>query len=298
MALSAATLLERARLRLSVRKWRGLALFCLLMLLLSFPYIKLNKLSGGDYIARITIDNIIMFDQYRNDILKQLAKDDKVKAVMLKIDSPGGTVVGGESLYNNIRKISEKKPVAVLMGSTATSAAYMAAIAGDRIFAYNGTVTGSIGVIMQSFEATSLAEKIGIKPIIIKSSPLKATPNPLEKFSPQAEEALKHTVKDIHNMFIDMVIARRTNSKSSKIRDLADGRVFTGREALQLGLIDEIGSEDDAKSWLVTKRGIKSDLEIKDVLLIKKDSYSIFEKFFSLWRDYPTNSRHSLLSIW
>jgi len=135
-------------------------------------------LFDGARIARVDISGVIVEDRYRDELLQDLKDDDKVKAIIVKINSPGGTVVGGENLYLGLRDVAGEKPVVAVMGSTATSAAYMTAIGTDRIFARQGTLTGSIGVIMQTADMTKLLEKIGVKPEIIKSGLLKAQPNP------------------------------------------------------------------------------------------------------------------------
>ena len=149
------------------------------------------------------------------------------------------------------------------MGSTATSAAYMTAIGTQRIFAREGTLTGSIGVIMQTADVTGLMDKLGMKPEIIKSGPYKAQPNPMEPLGDDAREHIEGVVMDMHAMFRDMVAERRDFS-AAQARALADGRVFTGRQALQNGLIDAIGGEGDARAWLAETHGLDADLPVMD----------------------------------
>ncbi len=152
------------------------------------------------------------------------------------------------------------------MGSMATSAGYMTALGADHLIAREGSLTGSIGVLLQTADMTGLLEKIGVKPETIKSGPLKAQPNPMEPFSPEAREATKEVVMDMYAMFIGMV-ARNRNMANEQVKDLADGRVSTGRQALANGLIDAIGSEAEAVDWLENSRKIKGDLPILDVVI-------------------------------
>ena len=162
-----------------------------------------------------------------------------------------------------------------VMRSMATSAGYMAALGTDHIIAREGTITGSIGVIMEAFEATELAEKIGIRPITLKSGPHKAAPNPLEKFTPDQERVLQSVITDFFNWFVD-IVAERRNLPRDEVVELADGRIYTGRQALAAKLIDQLGGEDEARQWIEKERKIPSDLDIEDVK-VKKEDPSLFE---------------------
>lgn len=218
-------------------------------------------LFDGKHIARVKVEGLIIEDRWRDELLEDLADDDKVEAVMVYINSPGGTVVGGENLYLGLGRLAEQKPVVAVMGSTATSAAYMTAIATDRIFAREGTLTGSIGVIMQTADVTGLMEKIGVKPEVIKSGPFKAQPNPMEPVSDEARAHIQGVVMDMHAMFVDMVASGR-GLERDRVLGLADGRVFTGRQAIQEGLVDAIGGETQARDWLVAEKGVAPDTPI------------------------------------
>ena len=178
--------LERRRLKRSLNLWRVLAIFALAGLVM-FVAGKFDGFSGRDHIAVLKVSNIIVADPERSKALLRVSQDKSVKALIVHINSPGGTVVGGESLYVHLRRVSEKKPVVAVMSDLATSAGYMTAIAADHIIARRSSVTGSIGVIMQTMDFTELLGKIGIKPESIKSAPLKAQPNP---------QALKHGLID------------------------------------------------------------------------------------------------------
>jgi protease-4 len=222
------------------------------------------------------IEGIILDDQNRDEALEDVAGNEKVKALIVKIDSPGGTFVGGEALYQSLRRVAEKKPVVALMGTTATSAAYMTALASDIIVARPSTLTGSIGVILQTADVTGLLEKIGIKPEVVKSAPLKAQPNPLERFTPEARKATEAVIADFFDMFVTLVAERRNMSKK-KVRILADGRVFSGRQALSKGLVDILGAEPEARKWLAETHEIADSLPVKDVK-VKDDEKP--------WREY------------
>lgn len=284
-------LLDRSKLRNEVLKWKRIvfliALLAITMLTIGGGLDAKSKPNmGGSYIARVKIEGIILHDTYSITSLKNLADDKNAKAVILYINSPGGSVVGGESLYNAIRKISAKKPVVTVMGDTAASAAYMTAIASDYLIAHQGTITGSIGVLLESFEFTELAQKIGIKFNTFKSSPLKAAPLPTEQLTPDVKAALNATLKDVYEMFFEMVLERR-KIPEEHLRVIADGRIYTGRQALANGLIDAIGDEDTALAWLKNARQIDTALKTFD--------YSIVEKVSSLDRFLDSMADSSVL---
>ena len=160
-----------------------------------------------------------------------------------------------------------KKPVVAVMGGTATSAGYMTALGADHIVASPGSLTGSIGVLLQTADVTGLLEKLGVKAETVKSNPLKAQPNPLEPFTPEAREAVRSVVLDLYAMFVDMVSERRSIPRD-KVLVLADGRVFTGRQALSNGLIDALGSETVARDWLAETHKIGRTLPVKDLKIV------------------------------
>ena len=164
------------------------------------------------------------------------------------------------------RAVGNEKPVVAVMGSMATSAGYMTAIGTDRLFAREGSLTGSIGVLMQTADVTGLLGKIGVKPDTIKSGSLKAQPNPLEVTTPAARQAIKDVVMNMYGMFVELVAERR-NMDLGKAKALADGRVYTGRQALANGLIDAIGSETEAVAWLEKTEKVPAGLAIRDVII-------------------------------
>jgi len=272
-------LLDRRRLKRRLRIWQGVTILAVVAGVLVFLQ-STGNLVRGDYIARIYVDDIILRDDARSDVLEDLAADDNVRGVIIHIDSPGGSVVGGEDLYKNILDIGDNKPVVAVMGTVATSAAYMASIAASHVLAREGTVTGSIGVIMQTANINRLLDDIGVEPVTIKSSELKATPSPFEPLTEEAREASRAVVLDMYEFFVDLVIARRPIPETA-VRALADGRVFSGRQAVENGLIDGIGNESDALDWMQAERDVPRRLPVKTVRDHREDE-SLLEELTGL----------------
>ncbi len=229
-----------------------------------------QEVSTKPYIAKIVVSGEISEDNYRSEVLKKILANDKIKAIIVVIDSPGGTIVGSEIIYNELRGISLKKPMVVVMNSLAASGGYMASLASDHIIAHNGTLTGSIGVLMQSYEITGLAEKVGVKFQNYKSSVLKGSPSLFEKTNKSVDDAINQSIQDSYEFFADLVRQRRGAKLLSPIS--LDGRVLTGRQALKLGLIDEIGGEQDAIAYLQQKHNIDHSLSVVDISLEKKET--------------------------
>jgi protease-4 len=267
MTLDSDNLLDRIKLKKTIYLWRNLAILAFTAFLAVLLFKAVAEVDAtGEHIARVSIDGVIFEDNNRNKVLKKLKDNKNVKAVVVYIDSPGGTIVGGEDLYNYITQIGKVKPVVAVMGSMATSGGYMAAIATDRIFARSGTITGSVGVLMQSFDVTELGKKMGVTFQTYKSGKLKAVPSPLERTEPEAVKMLNESISDSFAMFLDMVVKRRALG-AEEITKISDGRFLTGRQALQLNLIDEIGGEDEAVKWLQEQRKIDKNLKVIDVEL-------------------------------
>lgn len=263
MYSDADTLVDRRRLKRRLTFWRVVAVLAVVGGIAG-AFGRFEDQTFTDYVARLDIDGLILTDRSIEEALGATANAENAKALLVFIDSPGGTVVGGETLYQGIRSVAEKKPVVAVMGNTATSAAYMAALGADHIVAHAGTVTGSIGVILQTADVTGLLEKIGIKPETVKSGTLKAQPNPMESFGDDARRVTEMVIGDLHAMFIDMVRARR-GMDAARARELGDGRIFSGRQALAAGLVDAIGGEQEARAWLSENHGIAADLETRDI---------------------------------
>lgn len=275
MTFAADHAIDRRRLKRRLSFWRLIAILALLGLIAA----AVAKTSGGlvNHIARITIDGVIVDNLERDRTIAELADDKRTKAVIVHLDTPGGTVVGGERLYRALRKVAEKKPVVAVMGTTATSAGYMVALAADRMLADKGSITGSIGVIMQTTDLSKLLETVGIGAEAIRSGALKGQPSPFEKLTPEARKASQEMVDDTYAMFLDMVVERRKLPLET-VRALADGRVYTGRQALEKQLVDAIGGEEAARDWLATERKISKKLPVEDVDLTQpKSGFSLLD---------------------
>ena len=265
-------LLKIEALSARVSLWRGLffAVAVLLVVVASqVDYSRLRQveswgLTRGGYIARIGVESTIGKSKSRDAILQKIESNDAIKAVLLKIDSPGGTVGDSEILYNQIRRIAKKKPVVALLGNVAASGGYMVALAADHVVAHNGTVTGSIGVLSQYVGISQIAKNLGITLKSIKTSDLKVAMSPLEEMSEGAEVVIQGIVDDFHRFFVQLVAERRGMSIEEAYK-VSDGRVYTGMQALNAGLIDEIGDELVAVEWLKAHENIDEKMPIKDM---------------------------------
>ena len=297
--LDADYLLERRALKRRLTFWR------LLVILIAFGFTtfifwKHNEARlGKSHLASIQLNGLIYHDKEKVLAIEKARNDPSVLGLLVEINSPGGTVVGGETLYESIRYFADKKPAVAIMGDLATSAGYMTAIAAHKIYAQKATITGSIGVLFQTAEVTELLAKIGINVETVKSSPLKGSPNLLEKVTPAARTSTKLIVNDISDMFIRMVAERRGIS-IDQARALSDGRVYTGQMALKQGLIDAIGGRREAINWLEIERNIPNDLPIIP-LRSKKSESKWLERLQGLSQKIFFSERSKLdglLSIW
>ncbi|MEK9842908.1 S49 family peptidase, partial [Thalassospira sp.] len=195
MALDADILLDRRRLKKSVFRWRVVAVIAVIAVIiigLAGTGVQNSVLGGiGPRIVEINIEGVITEDPYLLDALAAIEEDSDVVGVIVHINSPGGTMVGGETLYEALRRIGETRPIVAEMGTVAASGGYMTAIAADHIIARRGTITGSIGVIFQSMNFNGTLEKLGVEPLTVKSGPLKAAPNPFEPVDDAAKTAMQ-----------------------------------------------------------------------------------------------------------
>jgi protease IV len=259
MSLDPDALVDRRRMRRKLSFWRIAAALIAIAGLVGLGISLQSGRVSSDQVARVEISGLITGDRPTLDLLKDLAKDDAVKAVVLSIDSPGGTVTGSEAIYLAIRELAGKKPTVAVIENVGASGAYIAALASDRIFARPSAVVGSIGVIAQIPNASRLLNTIGIDVESVRSSPLKAMPSGIEPTPPEAKAALEALILDNFAWFKGLVRERRKLDETA-LTNVADGRVFTGRQALPLKLIDATGGEDEARAWLARNKGISSDL--------------------------------------
>lgn len=267
MPFDADLLVDRRRIRRKLFFWR-LAAF----LIAAVAVIGVGLFFGGDglvgksrpHVARVTVSGLIASDRRFTAMLKDIGKSEAVKGVVVVIDSPGGTTAGGEEIYEATRRLAADKPVVAELGTLATSAGYMVAIATDHIVAERTTITGSIGVLFQYGNVGALLGKLGVEVKTVKSAPLKAEPSPFTyPEQPGAAEMIAKLVDDTYQWFVDIVAERRGLERGVALR-LADGSVYSGRQALDLKLVDAIGGEADAIAWLETSRGVPNDLPVVD----------------------------------
>jgi protease-4 len=267
MSLDADYIVDRRRMRRKLTFWRVLAVLVAIAGVvaatarLSRSGLGLSEASGT-YVARIAIRGIIRNDQERTEALDRLAKS-QAKAVIVHIDSPGGTAAGAEQLYDSLRAVAGAKPMVVVVDGLAASGGYIAALSADHVVARSAGLVGSIGVLFQYPNFTDLLKTVGVKVEEVKSSPLKAAPNGFEPTSPEARAALEAIVKDSYAWFRGLVKDRRQFDDAG-IERVADGRVFTGRQALALKLVDELGGEEAAIAWLAKEKSIDPKWPVRD----------------------------------
>lgn len=272
MSLDADLIVDRRRMRRKLTFWRVLAvLFIAIVVVGAAAFI--GRRSGfagvGDYIARVTIQGLIRDDAERVQQLERLGKSSTARAVIVHIDSPGGTTAGSEQLYDALVRLKERKPLVIVVDGLAASGGYITAIAGDHIVAKQTSLVGSIGVLFEYPNFTELLDKVGIKVESIKSSPLKAAPNGFEPTSPEARAAIESIIKDSYAWFRGLVQDRRHLS-DEELQAVADGRVFTGHQGIGLKLVDEIGDERAGIAWLAKEKKVNAKLPVRDYQLHRR----------------------------
>jgi len=243
--------------------WRGFGVAALLALVVLAISFRGDLATRGDQIARLEIGGVIFDDAERDELLAELAEKDSVRAVILRINSPGGTTVGSEALFESIRSVAAEKPVVAVLGEVAASGGYIAAIAADHVIGRGNTLTGSIGVILEYPDLTALIARLGIGVETVRSSELKAEPSPFRPTSPAARAVDEALVADSFAWFRGLVGERR-NLTGADLDAVANGAVFTGRLALERRLIDAIGGEVEAVAWLESRDGGLIGLPVRD----------------------------------
>jgi protease-4 len=268
MSLDSDLIVDRRRIRRKLTFWRVAAAIVAIAAIVAVGLVVARGRGGlvtSGSIARINIEGLIRSDQDRVEALDRLA-DSRAAAVIVHINSPGGTTAGSEQLYNALTRVKAKKPLVVVVEGLAASGGYITAIAADHIIAQQTSLVGSIGVLFQFPNFTDLLKTVGVKVEEVKSSPLKAAPNGFEPTSPEARAALDSLVKDSYAWFRGLVKERR-GMDDALLDKVADGRVFTGHQAVDLKLIDQLGDERTAIAWLVAQKGVKKDLPVRDYKL-------------------------------
>lgn len=278
MSIDADMIADRRRLRRKVSFWRTIGFLAVIAAILVVGAVALNRTGaaiGQTHIARISIDGFIAGNQRMADLMRRVGDAHNVAGVVISISSPGGTTTGAEELYRNIRKLSQKKPLVTFVEGTAASGGYIAAIAADHIVARETSIVGSIGVIIQYPQLSGLLDKLGVQVEEVKSSPLKAEPSGFGPTPPEARAALQNVVNDTYDWFKKLVATRR-NYTPDELSMVSDGRIFNGRQALNLKLIDELGSEREAVAWLERKRGVAKGLPIRSWEPRGSSEFSLF----------------------
>lgn len=263
MPLRADELIDRRRLRRKLTFWRAVAIAIAAVGLVAVAtWLYDGEFSGttSTHIAKIKIEGTITEDDELLKRLEKIRQSPRVAGVILQIDSPGGTTAGGEAIFEEVRKIAAEKPVVASVGTLAASAGYMIASAADHIVARKSSIIGSIGVLIQFPDVTGLMDKIGVKLEEVKSSPLKAEPSPFNPTTDDERAMVRKLIMDSYEWFVGIVAERRQMTRP-QVLALADGSIFTGRQALENKLVDAVGGQDVAVSWLATK-GVDANLKV------------------------------------
>jgi protease-4 len=261
LSFDADALADRRHLKRRLFFWRSGAIVVAALALVAIAAANGTGFNRSQ-IARVEINGIITDDREVQELLENLRDNPAIKAVILAIDSPGGTTTGSEALYESVRKVSEKKPVVAVLGTVAASGGYIAALSADHVVARGNTLTGSIGVLFQWAQLSGLMEKIGVDVNSVKSAPLKAEPDPFHKPSPEALAVTRDLVASSYDWFLGLVAERRKLDPAT-VRKLGDGRVYTGFQAVRNGLVDEIGGESQAVAWLAEAHRLDPRLPVE-----------------------------------
>jgi len=267
MSLDADAIVDRRRMRRKLTFWRVTAIVIAILAVGGAAVLLApNRLTtSGNYIARIKVEGLIRGNQDRVEALDRLSRS-RARAVIVHVNSPGGTTAGSEELFDALRALQAKKPMVVVVDGLAASGAYIAALSADHIIAQDTSLVGSIGVLFQYPNFSQVLKTIGIQVEEIKSSPLKAAPNGFEPTSPEARAAINAIVVDSYAWFKGLVKDRR-KMDDSQLASVADGRVFTGRQGVGLKLVDELGNEKTALAWLAKEKNVPATTPVRDYSL-------------------------------
>ena len=280
------------------RKSKIFKFFILLLLVFSLILIINNNFPSKHFIGKVHLEGII---NDKNELIQQLSNIDQnknIKGLLIIINSPGGTFVSSKEILDALEKISKKIPTSAYMREMGTSGAYLASLGAKKIFANQGTITGSIGVILQTAQLTSLMEKIGVKPIIVKSGELKATPNPLEKLDEETINYLKKIIGQLQDEFIE-IVERKRNLNQTTLKKISSGRIFTSKQAMKLNLIDFVGNETDALNWIIKEGNLDPKIDVIEIdqknSLFNLMNTSLFKNSL---KPFNLNLNSGILAIW
>ena len=279
------------------KKSQIIKFFILVILFFSTAIVINQNYKKNPFIAKIYLEGMITSESNLVEKIDQLKQKQNLKGILLTINSPGGTFVSSKEIYDTLKFFDEKIPVAIYMKEVATSGAYLVSLGADQIFANTGTITGSIGVILQTADISVLLNKIGVSPLVIKSGDLKAIPNPLEKTNDEQIKYIKNIVLLMQEEFSKIVKLERELTWDN-LEKISDGRIFTGNQAKEINLIDEIGAENDAIDWIKKKAGLDDNIKIIDYA--KEDSFFDFLnlKFLKKFNDMNVKLNDGILAIW
>ncbi|HYA90127.1 MAG TPA: signal peptide peptidase SppA [Thermodesulfobacteriota bacterium] len=266
--------MKRKRILIGLGVIVGLLIFFFGILFLIGRYSggKSGRLAFGDKIAIVEVKGVIAQSSGIIEELERYLEDKEVKAIILRIDSPGGGVGPAQEIYREVMKIKPKKKVVTSMGSVAASGGYYIASASDLIVANPGTITGSIGVIMQFSNFEELLKKIGIKGVVLKSGEHKDIGSPFREMTPEEKKIMQEVLDNVHQQFIQAVADGRKLDRA-KVVEIADGRILTGEQAKNLGLVDQMGNLQDTIEITAKMVGISG----KPNVLYPKKRLSIWE---------------------
>ena len=264
MNVNIGQILDRRSIRRKLTFWRifavlavGIAIFGAANQTQTFDVVSKNL----PHIAQVKVHGVIFDDERLLNLLEDVRESENVEAVIVSINSQGGTTAGGEALYEAVRELSRQKPTIATVGTLATSAGYMVASATDRIVARQTSIVGSIGVLFQYPQVNEMLDNLGIEMKEIKSSPLKASPSPFSEADPEAIEAVQDVIDDSYDWFVDLIADRRGFTRDQAL-EIADGRVFTGGQGMEMKLVDQIGGQREAIQWLIDSQNIDPELEV------------------------------------
>lgn len=251
--------------------WRTIS-FITVAIIVYLSFENKEKSSSNDYIANYNISGLLISADEIIEDLEELKLNNEVNSIIISVDSPGGTTVSAEEIYLKLKEVSLVKPTVIVMRNIATSGAYLLSLGGDVIFSRENTITGSIGVLLQWARVDEALSKLGIEVNEVKSGKLKAEPDFFGEIDEEAQQVTKEIIDETFEWFIRIVKVER-NLNPSEIYTISDGRIFTGRQAIELNLVDEIGDKNDAKIWLVENKEIDSNSPIIDYGKSKKPSF-------------------------
>lgn len=259
---------EPFRCRHPLIYWASILIFSALLLYsLSYFFIDENETDSNNCLALVKVQGPIMNPEPVLAWIRKLENMSGVKGILLRVDSPGGGAAASQEIYSALARISAKKPIVVSMGAMAASGGLMVSMAGEKIFANPSTITGSIGVRMDIPQVQGLMDKIGIGQETLVTAPFKDAASYMHPLSPEARSYLEKVLMNMHDQFVG-IVAKGRKMDFEKARELANGKIFTGEQALALGLVDAMGGQYEAHKWLSEKTGI----EQTQALLNRKDS--------------------------